>query len=253
MDYFSVVNKNIIITGASSGIGRACAIVLSNMGANLFLFGRDEKKLDDTKKMLNDQQSHKTFVVDLTNFKLVENVFTNFKESSVKFHGLVNSAGVTSTMPLRGLSMLKVKSLFEINVMASLNISKIFSKKCFIDKSGANIIFISSVMASVGEVGKTSYSMSKGALKSAVKSLSIELAPKNIRVNSISPGVVRSPMSEKSYYSRSNESLQKIIEKHPLGIGDPDDVAKACAFLLSDASKWITGIDLVVDGGYLAK
>jgi len=108
-------------------------------------------------------------------------------------------------------------------------------------------------MGVAGENGKTLYSLTKGALVAAVKSMAIELAPRKIRVNAISPGVVESPMSRSAVYSRDAASLNKIQSLHPLGLGKVDDVANACIFLLSDASAWITGINLIVDGGYLAK
>jgi NAD(P)-dependent dehydrogenase (short-subunit alcohol dehydrogenase family) len=108
-------------------------------------------------------------------------------------------------------------------------------------------------MGVAGENGKTLYSMTKGALIAAVKSMSIELAPRKIRVNCISPGVVETPMSKSAVYSKDEDSLNRTKSLHPLGIGHPEDVANACIFLLSDASKWITGTNLVIDGGYLAR
>lgn len=119
--------------------------------------------------------------------------------------------------------------------------------------NGASIVFIASVMSHVGEVGKTLYAMTKGALVSSAKSMAIELAPRNIRVNTLSPGVVKTPMSSKSAYSQNNESLSKIISKHPLGLGEANDIANACVYLLSEASKWTTGTNLIIDGGYTAK
>jgi NAD(P)-dependent dehydrogenase (short-subunit alcohol dehydrogenase family) len=108
-------------------------------------------------------------------------------------------------------------------------------------------------MGVAGEKGKTLYSLTKGALISSVRSLAIELANRRIRVNTVSPGVVDSPMSRSAVYSRDDEALNRIRLLHPLGLGEPDDVANACLFLISDASKWITGTNVVVDGGYLAK
>ena len=108
-------------------------------------------------------------------------------------------------------------------------------------------------MGSVGEVGKTLYSMTKGALLSASRSLALELAPKKIRVNCISPGVVDTPMSQSAVYSQSEESLNRIRSLHPLGLGRVEDVAHACVFLLSDEARWITGTNLFVDGGYTAR
>ena len=108
-------------------------------------------------------------------------------------------------------------------------------------------------MGVVGENGKALYSMTKGALVATTRTLAIELAGKKIRVNSISPAVVETPMSKNAIYSRNEESLNKIKKLHPLGLGQPEDIANAAVFLLSDASRWITGTNLVVDGGYLAR
>ncbi len=119
--------------------------------------------------------------------------------------------------------------------------------------SGASIIFVASIMGIVGEVGKTAYAMSKGALIAGVRSLSLELALKKIRVNAISPGVVITPMSSSSFYSKDEERIRKIETLHPLGLGNVDDVANACVYLISDASKWVTGTNLIVDGGYTAR
>ena len=103
-----------------------------------------------------------------------------------------------------------------------------------------------------GASGKALYGMTKGALISGAKSLALELAPKNIRVNCISPGVVVSPMSNNAIYSKDEESLQRVKDLHPLGLGEAEDVANACVYLLSDASKWVTGTNLIIDGGYTA-
>ncbi len=108
-------------------------------------------------------------------------------------------------------------------------------------------------MGMVGESGKTLYSLTKGALISGVRSMALELAPKKIRVNTVSPGVVETPMSSKAVYSQNEESLNRIKDLHPLGLGNSVDVANACIYLLSDAAKWVTGTNLIVDGGYTAR
>ena len=110
-----------------------------------------------------------------------------------------------------------------------------------------------SVMGIVGEVAKSLYSMTKGALIAGSRSLAIELADRKIRVNCISPGVVVTPMTQKAVYSRDDESMKKVTELHPLGLGTPEDVANACIYLLSDASRWISGTNLIADGGYTAR
>jgi NAD(P)-dependent dehydrogenase (short-subunit alcohol dehydrogenase family) len=147
----------------------------------------------------------------------------------------------------------KMDEFFHANVHSAINLTRIVTKQSRKSEEGASVVFISSVMGIVGENGKSLYSMTKGALIAGARSLAIELAPRNIRVNCISPGVVESPMSKGAIYSRNEESLNKIRGMHPLGLGRPEDVANASVFLLSDASRWITGTNLIVDGGYLAR
>jgi NAD(P)-dependent dehydrogenase (short-subunit alcohol dehydrogenase family) len=140
-----------------------------------------------------------------------------------------------------------------VNVYGAMNVTRLLTRRQNISPQGGSIIFISSIMGVAGENGKSLYSMTKGALIAGTRSLAIELAPRKIRVNCISPGVVETPMSNSAIYSQHAESLDKIRNLHPLGLGSPTDVANACTFLLSDASKWITGINLIIDGGYTAR
>jgi NAD(P)-dependent dehydrogenase (short-subunit alcohol dehydrogenase family) len=147
----------------------------------------------------------------------------------------------------------KMEEFFHVNVHSAFNLTRIITKPSGISEEGASIVFISSVMGIVGENGKSLYSMTKGALIAGARSLAIELAPRNIRVNCISPGVVVSPMSKGAVYSKDEESLNKIKGLHPLGLGHTEDVANACIYLLSDASRWVTGTNMVVDGGYTAR
>jgi NAD(P)-dependent dehydrogenase (short-subunit alcohol dehydrogenase family) len=112
---------------------------------------------------------------------------------------------------------------------------------------------MASVMGMVGEAGKTLYGMTRGALIAAAKSMALEFAPREVRVNSISPGVVETPLSQNSYYSKDEKLLEQVKNQHPLGLGKPGDVANACVYLLSDASRWVTGSNLTIDGGYTAR
>jgi NAD(P)-dependent dehydrogenase (short-subunit alcohol dehydrogenase family) len=146
-----------------------------------------------------------------------------------------------------------MEHFLNVNVIGSINMTRQVLKPGLFSEAGGSIIFISSVMGLAGEIGKTIYSMTKGALISAARSMAVELAPRKIRVNCILPGVVETPMTKGAIYSRDEESWNKIKLRHPLGIGRVDDVANACVFLLSDASRWITGSNLIVDGGYLAQ
>jgi NAD(P)-dependent dehydrogenase (short-subunit alcohol dehydrogenase family) len=252
-DNFSLKGKNIIITGASSGIGRQCAVSCSKIGANVVLLGRDTKRLNMTLENMNFPAKHLMFSVDLTDYVRLQDVVNQIVAKTRTIHGLINSAGISTTLPFNLSNPEKMDEFFHSNVHSAINLTRLVTKYSKISADGASVVFISSVMGIVGENGKSLYSMTKGALIAVARSLAIELAPKSIRVNCISPGVVESPMSNNAIYSRNEESLSRIKELHPLGLGKPEDVANACIFLLSDASRWITGSNLIVDGGYTAR
>ncbi|MEN7551148.1 SDR family oxidoreductase [Rapidithrix thailandica] len=250
---FSLTGKNIIVTGASSGIGRQCAINCSQMGANVILLGRDKQRLDQTLNSTTTPLKHLTYSLDLLDYSKVEEVLKDIVSQKGKIHGLVNCAGISTTLPLRAITPRKLDEFLHTNVHGGIQLTKLVTKKAFISEEGGCIIFITSVMGAVGEAGKSLYSMSKGALIAGSKSLAIELASKKIRVNCISPGVVETPMSKEAVYSQDETSLNQIKSYHPLGLGQAEDVANACIYLLSEASKWVTGINLFVDGGYTAR
>jgi NAD(P)-dependent dehydrogenase (short-subunit alcohol dehydrogenase family) len=171
-----------------------------------------------------------------------------------KIDGLIHCAGISSTIALRSLSEEKLNNHFAINVNTGfLLIKDLVAKKNSLLQEGASIIMMSSVMGMVGEIGKTAYGMTKGAILAGVKSLALELALRKIRLNAVSPGVVVTPMSKKSFYSQNEERLKKMEDLHPLGLGQPSDVSHACIYLLSEASKWVTGTNMIIDGGYTAR
>ena len=250
---FSLKSKTILITGASSGIGKACVLAADKMGASVILLGRNEERLKETIAATNNKDLHQYFSIDLTDYKSVNEIFSQFKNQKIKLHGIINAAGISTTLPLKRSTPEKILQFTNINVAASINISQLATQKYFLSDQGASVIFISSVMGMVGETGKTLYSITKGALIAAARSMAVELASKKVRVNCVSPGVVDSPMSKSAVYNRDEEARQRIAELHPLGIGKTEDVAKACIFLLSDAARWVTGTNLVVDGGYTAR
>lgn len=250
---FSLDGKLVLVTGASSGIGRQCAISCSQVGATVALFGRDRKRLKETVELMHESDKHKICVVDLLEYEKVADIVKEIVSQKGRCHGIINCAGISTTLPINTISTQMMEHFFNTNVIASVNITKQVVKSFHFSKNGGSIIFISSIMGVAGESGKTIYSMTKGAIISAVKSMSVELAPRGIRVNSISPGVVETPMSKNAVYSKDVGSLNRIRSLHPLGFGKPEDVAYACIFLLSDAANWVTGTNLIVDGGYLAK
>jgi NAD(P)-dependent dehydrogenase (short-subunit alcohol dehydrogenase family) len=153
-------------------------------------------------------------------------------------------------MPLQIMNYSKYNELFSINTIAAFEFSKIISKKKYYNSVGASFIFISSIAGILGVSGKIGYCSSKAALVNGARAMALELANKKIRVNSILPGLVNTEMFQKIKAELSEESLLDIYKRHPLGIGNPQDVANLCAFLLSDLSNWITGSDYLIDGGY---
>jgi len=250
---FSLEGKTILVTGASSGIGRQCSISCSEMGAKIVLIGRNEDRLRETIQLMEKPETHLYSVIDLTEYDKIEALLKEVLEKSGKIHGIVHSAGISTTLPLNMVSPKKMEEFFQTNVYGAINLTRLITKKAIFAEEGGSIIFISSVMGIVGEVAKSLYSMTKGALISGSRSLALELAERKIRVNCISPGVVVTPMSQNAVYSQDEESFNKVIGLHPLGLGTPEDVANACLYLLSDASRWVTGTNIVLDGGYTAK
>lgn len=250
---FSLSGKIIVVTGASSGIGRQCAISCGDRGATVVIFGRDHDRLSATLGEMQKPDRHLCYSIDLLSYDKVGDIIKDVVGKVGKISGLINCAGISTTLPLRVLSTKKMDAFFQTNVHGAINLTKVLTKPSNITENGASIIFIASVMGIVGEAGKALYGMTKGALIAASKSLAVELAPKKIRVNCVSPGVVETPMSSRSMYSQTEESLDRIKSYHPLGLGRVEDVANACVFLLSDEARWITGTNLFVDGGYTAR
>lgn len=252
MGLFSLSNKTILITGASSGIGRSCAVQCSKMGASLLLMGRNVDELNRTVSELQPGTKVEMIVADFSKMIDLELVIAEKIVTIGKIAGFIHCAGVEKTLPLKKQTSEVFQSIFDINVFAGFELAKIISLKKY-KAEKASFVFIASVAGMVGESGKTIYSASKGAVISGARSMSMELARSDIRVNSISPAMVKTPILEKMFDGIGEEATQNIIKKHPLGIGEPEDVANACVFLLSDAAKWITGTNLVIDGGYTAQ
>jgi NAD(P)-dependent dehydrogenase (short-subunit alcohol dehydrogenase family) len=217
----------------------------------LTLLGRNEERLKETLEKIAPSQAQ-YFSVDLTDFAATEAVIKSAVQEQGVFSGIIHSAGISTTLPLRSLKAGKVTQLLNTNVTAAIELTRLCTKKANFSSDGGSILFLSSVMGVVGEAGKTAYSLTKGALLAGSKSLALELARRQIRVNCISPGVVETPMSKSAVYSQTEEARQAIEKMHPLGLGQPEDIAHACIYLLSDAARWVTGTNLIVDGGYTA-
>lgn len=248
---FSLTNKNIIITGASSGIGRECAITFSQFGANVILVARNEERLKQTYSKLS-RGNHMFIIQDITEYDKLEEVVNTAVEKVGKISGFVHSAGIEMILLLRSMNPSYYEGMFAINVISGFELARIISKKKYFDEKGASFVFISSIMGMLGQAGIIGYCSSKGALISGMKAMSLELVKKNIRVNCILPGVVETEMSNEMFRKLSEESKKNIVDMHPLGFGKPEDIAYACVYLLSDSARWVTGINLIIDGGYSA-
>ncbi len=245
-----LTDKTILVTGASSGIGRETSILLSELGARVILVARDQKKLAETFSTLSGS-GHVIESFDLLNILEIKNWLKQLAQKIGALDGMVHCAGIQQTQPLRFINLLEAEQLLKLNLASSIALAQAFRQKG-VCQSPASLVFLSSVMGLVGQIGIAAYSASKGAIISLSKSLALELAAEKIRVNCIAPGVVETAMAEQLFSVMNEEQINRIKAMHPLGLGQPRDVAHAIAFLLSDAAKWITGSCLVVDGGYTA-
>lgn len=244
---FSLEGKTILVTGASSGIGRGIAIQCSKMGANLILNGRNSERLNETLSMLSGE-NHRILVADLSNQAELERLVAELPE----IQGWVNSAGIPKISPIKYFTRESVEEIFNVNSISSMLLLSLLLKSRKL-KKGASIVFVSSISgAFVGSVGDTSYCASKGAVNGFVKGAALELAPQGIRLNCVCPGLVPTSILDMANEIAGEEHHANImLEKYPMKrLGKPEDIANGAIYLLSDASSWVTGQALVIDGGY---
>lgn len=245
-------DKNIIITGASSGIGRECAILASKIGGRVILIARNKEKLENTLSSMSGKD-HIVLVNDVTDYESLKNSLSEIIDTDLKcINGIVHCAGREMTKPFFLTKAEHFRELLEVHLIAGLEIIRFCSKKDYIPEEGASYVFISSIMAELGSAGLSSYCASKSAITSTVKALALELASKKVRINSVEPGCVTTDLLSKRFSKMSSEEIEAIIKQHPLGLGTPNQVANVVCFLLSDLSNWITGTNIAVDGGYSA-
>lgn len=237
----------ILLTGATSGIGFETLKQLVAKGYNVYAIGRDFSKIDF---YLQDHQSLiKSFNFELSNLDSIAQLFSLFNLGDEKFDGLVHCAGIEETLPLNLYSPDKIKNLFNVNVFSGIELLRHFTKKKF-SNDGASIVYLSSVMGTLGQPGKVGYCATKSALLGVVKASALELAKRKIRVNSVLPGIVNTPMTQKLFSQINQQQLEAIKDMHPLGFGEVEDIVPTILFLISPDSRWITGQSIVVDGGY---
>jgi NAD(P)-dependent dehydrogenase (short-subunit alcohol dehydrogenase family) len=236
--------KTYLVTGASSGIGRATAETISAAGGNVILTARNIEGLRETSSHLNT--SNKIFAADLSS----EEGINGLVSSIGPIDGFVHCAGIISPYPIKFLRSKHISEIFNINFNSAVLLSSSLLKEKKI-KENASIVFISSISSQFPYAGGALYSASKAALESFARTLALEAAGKKIRVNTLAPALVRTKILQASEEMYSGEQMDKIENQYPLGIGRPEDVANAATFLLSDMSSWITGTTINLDGGLL--
>lgn len=249
---FSLKNKTILVTGASSGIGRQCAIDCSKMGAKVVLMARNEGRLNETLSQM-EGAGHLVIAHDLTDFEGMPTLVKNITAQVGTLDGALHCAGISNTEPLKLINVARLEEFFRANVFSAIELTREICKLKNVNEEGASIVFFSSVMGVVGESCKTSYSLTKGALISGMRSLAVEYAKKNIRFNCVSPGVIETPINANQAYLKDPELRAQFEAKHLLGIGKCSDISNACVYLLSDASRWVTGQNMIIDGGFTVR
>lgn len=244
---FSIEGKTILITGAGGGIGRVTAVECAKMGANVLLTDINETSLGETLRLLDscEGQSHQLFVADLTN----ESQQDELVASIPTLDGLVSNAGISKVLPIQFLNTQDMDKIMSINAFAPMYLTQKLYKKKKICKGGSIVYTVSISGVCMVSMGGVMYAVSKNALDAFMRTAALEFAARNIRVNSVNPSRVNTPLI-KANTSYSQEDLEKDMQTYPLRrYAEPEEIAHAIIYLLSDASAYVTGHSLIIDGG----
>ncbi len=235
-----------LITGASSGIGREIAIQLAG-SRSLILHGRDAGRLEETRRICAAPESHVVWPFDLREVDQLESSLPDILQThQTSVEAFVYSAGAVEVLPLRQFDPQRARDLMNVNFHAAVEMARLLTSRRINQKSLRQIVFVSSTASKFGARGFQMYCASKAALDGFMRALAVELAP-DVRVNSVLPGAVETPMTD--HLLADPLARERLSAEYPLGLGRPSDVAGVVAFLLSDNARWITGQQLVVDGG----
>jgi NAD(P)-dependent dehydrogenase (short-subunit alcohol dehydrogenase family) len=244
---FSLEGKTILVTGASSGLGQGIAIQCSKMGARVVLNGRNAERLKETLSQM-EGENHLIVSADIATQEGIETVASEVPE----LDGYVNSAGIPSLIPLKNISRAYMENILGVNTIAPITLTALLVKKKKL-KNKSSVVIIGSINGCcIGNAGSSPYSASKGALSGFIKAAALELAGRGTRINTISPGLVPTSMLGMNEEMYTREQLEEqMAPNYPMKrLGAVDDIANGAVYLLSDAASWVTGQNLVIDGGY---
>ena len=246
---FTLEGKTILVTGASSGIGRAAAIECSKAGAKVIITARNEERLRETHSQLADAEEQPEWI--LADMQKDEDIQSLVEQLPV-LDGVVCNAGISINVPIAFIDREKIQQVLDVNTIAPILLTRQLIKKKKVAKGGS-IVFTSSISGNnTVTVAHEMYSASKTAITGFMRNAALDLAVKGIRCNAVHPGMINTPMVHSGKYSE--EQLQKDMENYPLHrFGEPEEVAYAMIYLLSDAAAWVTGHSLVIDGGLTLK
>lgn len=243
---YSLKGKTLLVTGASSGIGRATSVICSKLGATVIVVGRNDERLKETLSLL-EGEGHLCFICDLQDIEQIDNMVQQLPE----IQGLVNNAGTSVIAPIQFIKEETFKNLLQVDTVAPIILlQKLLKKKRL--KKGASVVFTSS-MAAMGDVapGNSMYVACKGAISTFVQCAALELSSKGIRVNAVCPAMIDTPLAHEGI---TEEQFAEFKKRYPLGtIGEPEDIGYGIAYLLSNAAKWVTGTNMIIDGGISVK
>lgn len=247
----SLAGKRILVTGASAGIGRATAHALSRAGAQLVLVARDEARLKAVHAEL-DGSGHTWISLDLAQRHAeLPQVLKQLAESGA-FYGFVHAAGVNLSAPIKMQQWARAEAMMALNWGAGLMLAKAFRQQGVCCKTGGRAIFISSSASLVGDKALAAYAASKGAVNAMARALAVEWAPERITVNVVAPGFIQTELNQQLLTRLTEEQVRALEQRHPLGLGTPEDVASVILFLMGAEARWITGAVIPVDGGLTA-
>lgn len=240
--------KRIIVAGAASGIGKATSIRLSEQGAEVCMLARNTDKLQDTLEQLSGN-GHRKYSKDFSESGGYQDIFDDIVSDGHKIDGIVYCAGMAKILPVNMLNKSNMDESMTVNLYSLVEMAGLLSKKKYHNR--ASIVGVSSISSLYPQKCQGVYVATKAAMNAIVKAMAIELAEKNIRMNTVMPASTNTPMLKEAFENKTTEQIRAVVNRQVLGLEKPEDIADIILFLLSDASRMITGREIYADGGYI--